>query len=616
MSAYKMQGGWLYRDGKKIFPIGQSYYPSFHYAKYPVPPEGDRMGEMRKDLKAMSDMGFNFIRFATLGETKLEGDTVKVDTPFIDAMIEECQKDDLSVSVRLQGYDVNLRNFEGVRMLDWDGKPQGDWWSDFIRTTYFHPGILEDNVAYARAKAAHYAAFPNVVSTVTYNEPHLPKGTSFDYHPLAIQAYRDYLVKNGHMTAEEARDYEPPRSRKEQGPVRWAMWREFMQESMTEFLKVSADAAREATGLPTYTCLTDAAIGPKCATRGADYFGIAEIMDLSGYNSYIPAQGIQGLECNLLGDLGVCAGEMVGKPAWCIELDARTYIPPQVFNKNVYTLLGAGTKGLVFYQWRGDYPAEGVPHPNSCGFVNYDGTPTNNYENGAKMVALLNRLSDYLVSARRIHTGVGLLRSSFAYAYSDAVDYDREQTKEINHSFYVTLERMAYNGLREAGQLVTITNAKYLKENPCGIKTLLVPYVPYLSQQEKDAVEAFIAAGGKVYECCTERGCFVGGYKPYGKKMDVFDPYLRVRDIPLPEPLLEADHPDALTQVLDGDGWKLITVTNVSPVGKSLTTAIRCRFPVKTATLYSTEGDRELTVQNGTIFADDIADGCVILAKE
>ena len=40
---YRIKRGRLFCDEKEFFALGQSYYPSFHTAKYPVPPEGDRI---------------------------------------------------------------------------------------------------------------------------------------------------------------------------------------------------------------------------------------------------------------------------------------------------------------------------------------------------------------------------------------------------------------------------------------------------------------------------------------------------------------------------------------------------------------------------------------------
>ena len=44
--SYELKNGVLHRDGAPVIALGQSYYPSFHRAKYPVPPQGDRIGVM------------------------------------------------------------------------------------------------------------------------------------------------------------------------------------------------------------------------------------------------------------------------------------------------------------------------------------------------------------------------------------------------------------------------------------------------------------------------------------------------------------------------------------------------------------------------------------------
>ena len=65
--------------------------------------------------KKMAEMGFNHVRFAAIGLTKLdENGKLIIDTPFVDAMIKEADKNNISVSVRLQGYAVNLRDFKNV----------------------------------------------------------------------------------------------------------------------------------------------------------------------------------------------------------------------------------------------------------------------------------------------------------------------------------------------------------------------------------------------------------------------------------------------------------------------------------------------------------------------
>ena len=173
---YQIKDCILYKDGKKTFVLGQSYYPSFHPSKFPVKPEDDRMGEMIKDLKMMAQAGFNHVRFAALGELSYDPDsnTVGLDAPLVDAMTQEAERNDLSVSVRLQGFSVNLRGFTDAQMINEKGNVPDYTWSNFVRSCPNHPGILEDNFVHGRDLAKHFAQFPNVVGYQIYNEPKYP----------------------------------------------------------------------------------------------------------------------------------------------------------------------------------------------------------------------------------------------------------------------------------------------------------------------------------------------------------------------------------------------------------------------------------------------------------
>lgn len=139
---YKIKNGILEENGKKIFAVGESYYPSFYPYKYPVPPEGDRVGEMKKDFAMMKSLGFNYVRIAAIGTVKLSEDgSLAVDTPFVGKLLKEAERVGLSISVRLQGYSVKLRDFKDVCMIDADGKPQDlSVCYDFIQKTLCHGG--------------------------------------------------------------------------------------------------------------------------------------------------------------------------------------------------------------------------------------------------------------------------------------------------------------------------------------------------------------------------------------------------------------------------------------------------------------------------------------------
>ena len=420
---YEVNKGILYKNGKKTYILGQSYYPSFHPCKFPVEPEGDRIGEMKKDLRMMSEAGFNHVRFAALGDVGLdENGDLKIDTPFIDSMIEEADKNDISVSIRQQGFSVNLRNFDDANMIDWDGNNPPFVWHDFVRTTLNHEGILEDNRTYAKGLASHYETFDNVVGFQIYNEPKHPriKKVFLDYHPKTIETYRKWLIERNIMTEQEAANYEPPRRRNEQTDRMWALWRLFSRDNLTAFLNNASEGSKEGSSLSTFTCFTSSQISYENVYSGNNMFDNAKAMDVVGYTTYIHANGVGYYPLCLQVDLAQCAAEAEKKQSWCLELDSRTYIPCSVYNRGTYTILGSGCKGIIYYQWRGDCPVPGVPNPNSCGILNYDGTKTHNFDNAVNVNRFIAKMNDLIVNANRVHEGIGLFHSDYAAFLCDA----------------------------------------------------------------------------------------------------------------------------------------------------------------------------------------------------
>ncbi|MBR2467122.1 MAG: beta-galactosidase [Clostridia bacterium] len=628
---YRIKRGRLFSDGKAVFALGQSYYPSFHTAKYPVAPEGDRIGEMKKDLRGMRDMGFNHVRFAALGEVTLGDDgKVKVSTPFIDEMIKEADALGLSVSVRLEGYSVNLRGFKDTEPVNWNGEVMDDSrtkWYDFVRTTTCHDGLLEDDRTYATALAEHYKSFKNVVGFQIYNEPHMPGVDVCDYHPLAIEKYRAWLTERGVLTEEEAKDYEPPRSREEGSPRMWALWRLFSRDMMTAFLKNPSDAARAvAPELATYTCYTSNMISPKNTANGTDPFKGAVDMEILGFTTYVRSVGSHYPALRLQLDLVTSAAKLAGGESWCIEMDSRTYIPPFLFNRNTYLATGSGLKGLLYYQWRGDYPAVGVPFPNSCGLLNYDGTKTANFDNAARAVKTVNEMSDLLMGAERAHEGVGILHSDYAVFYRDALE-NRGKTPidDSTPNAYLFEYVATYREITEANYTVDIVNAEALKENAFGIKVLFVPRPEYLSPEEAEAVEDFRRRGGHVIRQVatyypTTLISFIEVDDVQRTYMEnVYNLTLTARDaIERCEiyPIITSDEPTVAHQLLEGEGYKIITLTNTSAVRMKNSASLTVRFPFSEVSFKSFDGEGKLNVRDNKITVEDMTDGGYIIIKD
>ena len=381
--SYKIKEGVLYCDGKPVFALGASYYPSFLPCKYPVPPTGDRVGEMKKDLHLMKETGLNFFRTAALGETwRDEAGEVCVSTDFIDEMLREAETVGLAASVRLNGYSVNLSGSENCEFINHRGEPMEKQWSAFMHACLHHAGFLRDNADATRALAAHYDGFPAVVSYQIYNEPHYPFNGIFDYHPDAIAAYRRWLVANGKKTEEEAASYEPPRRRPadRRGIADWVLWRRFSMESMCRFLDATAEAAQEGSrGKDIYTCYTTSVAGNRQADMGITYFDDAPHLTTTTITTYTSVDGADYYAAAFVMAMAYSAAAVSGRRAWTAELDKRTAMPASKFRRETYEVIGAGHKGICYYAWRGDYPDPVTPEPDCCGFLHYDGRPTDSF---------------------------------------------------------------------------------------------------------------------------------------------------------------------------------------------------------------------------------------------
>lgn len=606
---WKIENGILYQDDAPVYAIGLSYYPSYREDKVPVPPEGDRIGEMKKDLRRMKDCGFNIVRFAALGEVKRVDDEIIADTEFIDQLMSEADQVDIATMLRLQGYAMNLSGYEDCYMIDQEGNQiDRSIWYNFIQNSLHHKGILADNEAGTEYLAKHYIKYKNLVSFQTYNEPHYPSEHIYDYHPDAIKAYRAYLVEKGIMDAQEAEKYNPPTHKPYSAKEReaWAQWRLFAKDSLSKFLSDSAQAAKRADeSITSLTCLTTDPVLDYNSERGVDFYDDARDMDVVGITHYIGTSGVNFFHADLDINFAESAAASYGKHCWLIEYDARTDIPDRKLNEETYMALGCGIKGIMYYQWRGDCPMPTSPEANGFGFLNYDGTEAANYENGMKMVDFLHQISDQLVHAEKLRTGVGILYSNHAVFMADV---EAAQNTTMQSTIWI------YEQLKRKGVSADVVTAETLAENPLQIRWLFVPDYGYLSEEEKAQVTEFQNKGGKVF---TKE---LGGFRDRSVRYDKYHNSESVHDIfdqngitPFAEVL---NSPYIMTNVLKSDQYYLISINNVKTDDKPLEQiSIKLNTSVKKAVFMTPYEQTVLEVKDNVVTIPVVTHGGMLLAE-
>ena len=425
------------------------------------------------------------------------------------------------------------------------------------------------------------------------------------------------------MTAAEAKAYNPPvkRPNKDESPLDWIYWRLFSMEAMSNFLGDCSDVAYNASGVETMTCLTIDPSSNGNASRGVSFYDSAQRMNALGITHYYLDQVPEIYLAGIALDMGESAASLYHKPMWLVEYDARTNIPLEKFRKETYLALGAGCKGIMYYQWRGDHIFPEAPEGNGFGLINYDGTPTANFENAKNTVAVINKLSDEFVNAKKLRTGVAMLYSDYAFMHSDAMDNSGGiWFHELRNSWLEEFTRM-YRQLRAEGISPDIVRAQDLADNVLNTKVLYTASMKLMSAEEQQQVRDFREAGGIVYTK-NERYRYKTGYIPldYVQGTDNNDfelaDTLQISGISAPVQL--TGQRGLLYQTLQGDDYHIICITNASnPDRAAKNTRIRTNFDFTSVTMYTFEQQeaKELSVMDRSFVINEIKDGAILLLK-
>lgn len=478
---YTMKNGILFKNGKPQIGLGTSYFASYHPEKYPVAPEDNRLEQMKLDIRDIAEYGFNNVRTAAIEQLWWEGEQVKMDFPFIDAMVEEISRCGMSSVVRLNGYSMNHRNHPENTPVDQNGEHHQ---TTFVWDCLSNEEVLSDAYTATAAQAVHFSGFPDMVGYQIYNEPAYPwtGGSYYDYSAPSIRAYRKWLVEKGLLSQEEAADCQPPKSPPQAGGDfrQWLWFRMFNTERMTNLLTSLNRAAKDADPKSeSMTNMMNCPFAPGTARMGEDYFPVAEGMDYLGLDLYSPQRGMSYYFNDLVLSAVECAAAVQGKHAWIVEYCCRTHMTIEDMEREGINALGAGFKGINYYAWRSDVLG---PEGGLGGIIRADRSKTPKYEEGKKLLSLIGKLSEELASAHRVRDGVAILYSTYANNYSDALGADAPvQTRTLR----------IHAQLKEHGVTADYLTAEALEQNSLGTRLLLVPALEFLSPKEQETLELY-----------------------------------------------------------------------------------------------------------------------------
>lgn len=618
---YKTKNGILYKNGKPILALGVSYYPSYHPSKYPVPPDGDREGNLIADIHDMKEAGFNYCRFAARGEfSRSEKGVCGIhgSFPLIDRCIEEAEKNDIATSVRLQGYTLNVSGYENVQRIDANGKVFGPT-QTFLPQTICHPGLLVDNEDCTEYSAKHFSQFPSVVGFQMYNEP----AYNGDYNPATVNMYRKWLVDTGRKTKDAAEKTIPPKRRidgmengvdvKEGINEEWMNWELFHHIRLCDFLcEMDASARKGYPESENFTCFVATSF------NFSKYFRTCRGMEIMGITHYVTSQGARNYEASKIIDCPESAAAQNGRHAWLIEYNANTTLEPDEWERETYSAIGSGYKGIVYYQWRGDAPTEGAPEANGFGLLNYDRTKTKYFERAVQTNRMVASLGEKIVECEKYRAGVGIFVSESREYHMDAYPTTRSD------EYYLGQDNIYYS-LRRMGYPVDFADADGVIKNPLGIRVLFLAGCEGMSNNDMASLKEFVHNGGRIYEYDYSSDIYLDRSDSIDKISSVTKDATDISSTSLSlEAVLDmekltpvytvkgTDRADDIdVKLISSDSHSIITLSNIDIHGKAIDksfTVIMSSKPfenkkIKSVTLHTPDVTRELTYtfENGTL---------------
>jgi len=381
---------------------------------------------------------------------------------------------------------------------------------------HHHPGYLALCERIIRKLAGRYRDCPHLVGWQIDNEPNLGEcnaGLTYDYHPLAINAFRRWCAER-YGSIEALNDawvthfwsralpsfdlLDAPRPGI--GTINhsaWLAWCRFRAQALAGFVHWQRDLLREVCpGVSVGTNIPD--VNPVMMVKlGQDYWAQAEGLDWAGTDLYAfrkdPAWEGRFLayETDLMRSALTSDGarffvmETQGGPhnvPWRMDF-VGGWFDEGFLERCARTYAAGGAEGVCFFLWR---PWRTGVEAGMNGLCDVDGTPT------ARATAQL-RIQQMV--RQTLATPPKRPRAVLHYSQGSlavAAHCDPEQTPNASIPGWHAL-------LHEAGWRVEFDDERSLLRRTWQRDDLLVlPYSPVLSNEESAAIQRCLAAGGRV----------------------------------------------------------------------------------------------------------------------
>lgn len=467
---------------------GVCYYPEL----WPV-------DDIERDIAEMKKLGINVIRIGEFTWSTLEPREGKISTQFMREVMDKFHAADIAVVFctptptppvwLTHGHPDRLFvNADGERLIH--GARQ--------HVSYEHPAVRKACFRIVEALAKDLGDHPALIAWQIDNE--LKCHVAEDFSPAAIVAWHKWLKKRyvtidrlnedwgTHMWSTHYQTFEqvpaPLKTPFLHNASLSTAYRLFNRESIAEFSDIQCDIIRQYSKLP-ITHNTNPAFN-------VNHERLFKNLDFAAYDAYPSSKEWQALVFR--SDMYRAAKP--GRPFWLMEtsvshngwLGNHSAMHPDGFLKAEAVLVyGLGGEGVNYWLWRQQRSGAEISH---SAVMSSWFKPTTGYEQVKQVEAARKQLEPLMIASKPLVPEVAVTWSDHARAMIETEPMDKDEQFPANYGGVVQL----WHGLLfEQGYQRDVRFEGATLE---GLKLLITPAMPYVSEEFLQRVIAFVKAGG------------------------------------------------------------------------------------------------------------------------
>lgn len=522
--------------------------PNYAAGYYPLVQKRE---DWERDLQNMKKCGISLIRTAELfcSWDQIEPERGKYEFEWLDEFFALCEKYEMKILLgtgtasppywlHRESPDMNIMNHHGEQ---YPCNASYSW------ACFDHPEYLKAARKYLTALVTRYRnhgalyayqihneiSFPFMpldgkgIDVYCYNEPSCIKFRKWlkDKYTDIESLNKAYSWGATHTRHKDFEEIEPPKALPFAwaSVTRWLDWRLFWMENTVNFVKWQNELIKEydTKHLTTTNIFFLKSQDPMGVLMGLDQFGMAEAVDVIGYDIY-PGSGNKVEKrpefSSMCLDMGRSAAEAAGRDYWLLETESgpingwvlgpnRNVTGKDLF-RNILDAVSHGAK-MCLYQGFREWDFQPI---HWGGLVDLDGNPTERLESAERIGKILARMQETIAQGKTEKAKIAIAVSKENAIILKGIDQEHFLLKALRGAYRIFWDNYYQVDFVDLGEVESARLAQY--------EMVYLPFFSYVTEEMADCLQSYVSQGGTLVG--TARLGMLGTYGWYNHKMPCF----------------------------------------------------------------------------------------------